>query len=61
MHAQAEEASVARQLEALDSEAAALQQQKRQLQEDIDAHLALSLSVQQTRQVKFPVRLLPMP
>ena len=52
---------MARQLEALDSEAAALQQQKRQLPEDIDAHLALSLSVQQTRQVKFPVRLLPMP
>ena len=41
LHAQAEEAAVRRQFEALDSQAAALQQQQMQLQEDIDAHLAL--------------------
>ena len=52
---------MARQLDALDSEAARLQQRRRQLQEDIDAHLALSLSVQQARQVKYPVSLLPVP
>ncbi len=51
-HAQVEEADVSRQLEALDSGAAALHQQKEQAQEDIDAHLALTLSVQQAKQVK---------
>ena len=61
MHVKAEEADVARQLEALESEVAGLQQQKRQLQEDFDAHLALRLSVQQATQVNFPVRQLPVP
>ena len=48
---QAEKADAARRLEALDSEAAALQQRQRQLQDDVDANLALCLSVQQVRQV----------
>jgi len=48
---QEEDAGLSRQLEGLETETRALQQQQKQLQEDLDTHSAVSLSLQQAKQV----------
>ena len=48
---QEEDAALSRQLAGLETEMRALQQQQKQLQDDLDAHSALSLSLQQAKQV----------